>query len=447
MLHKSFAEIMNLMKRQQEARAKAGPDSALWMQPLLEDEPRKLDQLRAYLTQAEFAQRRGLKEEVYAAQFELACFFQSGDDRWLADHFFEASLNTACSMTGDNDKKKAEAHRNLGLSLEQGENNSRAMTHLESFYELCKDKPWSDRDGIPYVKSACKHLCRIYSTIAGDIIYKQKEDDEGDPYERAIVYYVKAHEMACQSGDRETEGEASYKLGLAHERLEEPEIAMGFLTSYLHISQATDNETGVGQALEALARCCECLGQMEETIDYLKRFAELALRTKQEAAYSRACSLLSTVYNSLGRRQSMGDLEQSEEQFSRAYNTAKTRNDNMAIQAARAQYGVSCGQKLMENFAQALGMNNMRKEVGMLVEWKNDRYVEKKISEDLAEGNAPSISVKISDQGRTTSVQGNEFDDFMTGWSTHDDLLFDGEGILKHLIDINFTPFKTNVQK
>ena len=58
-LHKSFAEIMNLMKRQQEARAKAGPDSALWMQPLLEDEPRKLDQLRAYLTQAEFAQRRG----------------------------------------------------------------------------------------------------------------------------------------------------------------------------------------------------------------------------------------------------------------------------------------------------------------------------------------------------------------------------------------------------
>ena len=53
----------------------------------------------------------GLKEEVYAAQFELACFFQSGDDRWLADHFFEASLNTAKSMAGDNDKKKAEAHR------------------------------------------------------------------------------------------------------------------------------------------------------------------------------------------------------------------------------------------------------------------------------------------------------------------------------------------------
>ena len=53
----------------------------------------------------------GLKEEVYAAQFELACFFQSGDDRWLADHFFEASLNTATSMAGDNDKKKAEAHR------------------------------------------------------------------------------------------------------------------------------------------------------------------------------------------------------------------------------------------------------------------------------------------------------------------------------------------------
>ena len=49
------------------------------------------------------------------------------------------------------------------------------------------------------------------------------------------------------------------------------------------------------------------------------------------------------------------------------------------MQAARAQYGVSCGQKLMENFGQVLGMRNMRKEIGMLVEWKNDRYVEKKI--------------------------------------------------------------------
>ena len=69
--------------------------------------------------------------------------------------------------------------RNLGLSLEQGENNAPAMEHLEAFHDLCKDKPWSDRDGIPYVKSACKHLCRIYSTIGTEVIYKQKEDDEG----------------------------------------------------------------------------------------------------------------------------------------------------------------------------------------------------------------------------------------------------------------------------
>ena len=80
--------------------------------------------------------------------------------------------------------------RNLGLSLEQGENNLRAMEHLEAFYDLCKEKPWSDRDGVPYVKSACKHLCRIYSTIGTDIIYKQKEDDEGKTLKQLMRYDV-----------------------------------------------------------------------------------------------------------------------------------------------------------------------------------------------------------------------------------------------------------------
>jgi hypothetical protein len=39
-------------------------------------------------------------------------------------------------------------------------------------------------------------------------------------------------------------------------------------------------------------------------------------------------------------------MEQAEEHFSRAYNVAKGRNEVLAIQAARSQYGVSCGQKV-----------------------------------------------------------------------------------------------------
>ena len=57
--HKSFAELFALIKQQNSEREKAGPESVLWNQTLLEKEADKLDTLKAYLTRAEQASRRG----------------------------------------------------------------------------------------------------------------------------------------------------------------------------------------------------------------------------------------------------------------------------------------------------------------------------------------------------------------------------------------------------
>lgn len=59
--HQSFRELFNLMEKQKEETASLGPDSGLSDQPLLEDEPEKLDQLKYHLTTAEAAKRRGKK--------------------------------------------------------------------------------------------------------------------------------------------------------------------------------------------------------------------------------------------------------------------------------------------------------------------------------------------------------------------------------------------------
>lgn len=59
--HQSFRELFNLMEKQKEEIASLGPDSGLSDQPLLEDEPEKLDQLKYHLTTAEAAKRRGKK--------------------------------------------------------------------------------------------------------------------------------------------------------------------------------------------------------------------------------------------------------------------------------------------------------------------------------------------------------------------------------------------------
>ena len=57
--HKSFAEVYALIKQQNEARLKAGPESLMWNQLMLENEPEKLNMLSRYLCQAEAAERAG----------------------------------------------------------------------------------------------------------------------------------------------------------------------------------------------------------------------------------------------------------------------------------------------------------------------------------------------------------------------------------------------------
>lgn len=57
--HHSFCELFDLMKSEREERERLGPDSGLQDQPLVQDQPRKLEQMKVHLTEAEAAKRRG----------------------------------------------------------------------------------------------------------------------------------------------------------------------------------------------------------------------------------------------------------------------------------------------------------------------------------------------------------------------------------------------------
>lgn len=57
--HHSFCELFNLMKREKEEHQRLGPDSGLQDQPLVQDQPEKLEHMKVHLTAAETAKRRG----------------------------------------------------------------------------------------------------------------------------------------------------------------------------------------------------------------------------------------------------------------------------------------------------------------------------------------------------------------------------------------------------
>ena len=74
--HQSFAEFFALVKQQNDERERAGPESALWNQTLLENEYDKLDKLKDFLTLAENSLRQGEMEmnNVHMSR----CYVRSG---------------------------------------------------------------------------------------------------------------------------------------------------------------------------------------------------------------------------------------------------------------------------------------------------------------------------------------------------------------------------------
>ena len=85
--HQSFTELFTLVEQQRLQHERAGP-SAVLLEPLIEGNVMKLEQLRTQLTTAEEARMVGDLNSVYVALKNLAEFFEQTKDTWLSDHFF-----------------------------------------------------------------------------------------------------------------------------------------------------------------------------------------------------------------------------------------------------------------------------------------------------------------------------------------------------------------------
>lgn len=358
--HKSFSELFALIKRQNEERENAGPESVLWNQSLLEQEPEKLDTLKEYLTKAEASLRQGQYGEVYKCQFKLARYFQGTGDKWLVDHFFESCLKTAADVKGDEGKMAAEGHCNVGLALEESGDLQGAAQNYENFYELTSEHTdWTYEEDKYMHCEACNHLARIYTNIA----FQHEEVDNKEMY---LSYLNQACDMAVKGGDKQLQGEASYRLGVAFEKNKDPETALVYLNKYLEICRSVGDNKGVGKACEAMAKAYERQGKVEESIRYLEMFVEVAEESKDDKGISRACSDLGAMFNSLGR------YDQAVDYFNRSYNISRSLNDTEAISSSRVLFGVAAAHKMLQNVSNHVETGSWQC-IERLVEWKDNR--------------------------------------------------------------------------
>lgn len=360
--HKSFCELFALIKQQEDDRLAAGPESLMWTMVLLKDEHEKLDMLKVHLTRAETAARKGDFQEVYRCRFELARYFQSSGDKWLADHFFNTCLQTSAVVTDDGGKIQAEGYCNVALAQEENGDYQDAAKHLESYYNLAsQNKEWVTADDITFHTDSCINLSRIYTTL-GQIA-------ESESLESMLDFLTKAFNMAKESQKQKLEGESAYRLGLAYEKTGDGETALLHLNNYLSICRDQDDNDGIGKACDAIAKAFARQGKVEESIQYLKQFVEVAEKSGQEQAYSKACHNLGNIYNS------RGNYEEATKYFDKAYNLSRSMGEVDAINVNRVQFGIAMAHKMMPGFGGHVVLNKLPT-VERLIEWKSSRVDE-----------------------------------------------------------------------
>lgn len=389
--HLSFCELFALLKKQEDTRRQAGPESLMWSMTLLEDEHDKLDVLKLHLTRAETAQRKGDYQEVYRARYELAHYFQSCNDKWLADHFFDTCLDTSRLVTNDGGKMQAEGYCNVALAEEENGDYYNAAENFEAYYELASQhKEWTTADGISFHTDACIHLSRIYTTI-GDRV-------QPESLEQMLEYLTKAYNSAKESQQQKLEGEAAYRLGLAADSAGDSDTALVHLNTYLEICRATDDKEGIGMACDAIAKTFAREGRVEESIEYLKQFVSVAEKSGQEHAYSKACHNLGNIYNTLGK------YDEATKYFDKAYNLSRSMGEVESINVNRVQFGVAMAHKMLQVVGTHIVTNNLPS-LERLIEWKSARVddFDKPFPEPKAETPKPTTPPS-SVQKETTNV-------------------------------------------
>uniref|UniRef100_A0A8C2I1J6 Tetratricopeptide repeat protein 29 n=1 Tax=Cyprinus carpio TaxID=7962 RepID=A0A8C2I1J6_CYPCA len=251
-------------------------------------DPRRLHTLQQRLTSAETAERHGQYGEAYDNHMLLARFFTEPEDKWLKHHFIELALHSARKFKMDSGKREAEANLHMGqVYLEKGQ-LERAQEHYEVFYHLTMGRTWQDPSGRMHHSRSCEELQKVLTLLGQRLLQEQD-------YTHAIKMFNEAYQMAKESGDRGSEGEAAYRLGLAYQSTGDQKTAKQFFSVCMEISTILENADSMGRAYEAIAKSLESEGKLTEATEYLEKFAEISLSSKQDRNLEKACMCLGNI--------------------------------------------------------------------------------------------------------------------------------------------------------
>ncbi|XP_042596342.1 tetratricopeptide repeat protein 29 isoform X1 [Cyprinus carpio] len=322
-------------------------------------DPRRLHTLQQRLTSAETAERHGQYGEAYDNHMFLARFFTEPEDKWLKHHFIELALHSARKFKMDSGKREAEANLHMGqVYLEKGQ-LERAQEHYEVFYHLTMGRTWQDPSGRMHHSRSCEELQKVLTLLGQRLLQEQD-------YTHAIKMFNEAYQMAKESGDRGSEGEAAYRLGLAYQSTGDQKTAKQFFSVCMEISTILENADSMGRAYEAIAKSLESEGKLTEATEYLEKFAEISLSSKQDRNLEKACMCLGNILSL--RKQYDGAYEH----FGRAYEIACYLASVARLQKARVCAGSARALSMMQTYHRLIETPG-RQNIKRIISWKKRR--------------------------------------------------------------------------
>ncbi|GAA6228373.1 tetratricopeptide repeat protein 29 [Lates japonicus] len=289
--HRSFAEFFFLLQSDQDRRAAAEPGSALRLQIPLEEQRDKLETMRLHLNQAEQAERTGSWSVVCEQRLFLGRYFSAPEDLLLSLHFYHSCADRE---QGGRSRPATEARACMAeLYLQQGELEE-ARRQAELCLKQSEDGGWLDLTGRPLRVRALQALWGIYDRLA-DIPLDAANHSE------ALELLHKGHNVATESEDKQIEGEAAYRLGLAYQLTGDHDTAKKFFNSSMQICGTLQDADGLGKAYKAMAKSMESEGNIDETVRCLEKLIDVTRSNGLQHNLADACICLGNIYYNMGQ--------------------------------------------------------------------------------------------------------------------------------------------------
>lgn len=249
-----------------------------------------LTSFKHLLTETEDSIRSGDPKSIYQAKTNLGDRFASLNDLTTAIGHYRDALRMARKLK-DGHAAQIAGNLCLGSALEQQGNLTEALENYEQSRKYAKAGQKTSEE-----QKATESIVVVRVKIAEQL--ENSGDNTG-----AVDHYMNCLEIIKTSCPDDTAAmqEINFRLGKAHQRIGNIDLAVEYLQAFAENCHALNNLEMEGMAQAALASCFESSGDTFSAIGHLTKLLSYSEKYgigKKERA--QACNRLGVIYNKIG---------------------------------------------------------------------------------------------------------------------------------------------------